>query len=136
MAKRKNPTMNGDELLTTFRRIVEETDDMPTKATLEMTFAAIVDTRRGVMKLNGKVDEVKNEVRCIRENDLPHMNNSIEEIDKRFKENPSLIWLFRYKTNKTVRFCIAILTAIIIIIYIISAVPAIQRIIAAILGLE
>jgi len=133
---KKNPTMNGDELLQTFRRIVEETDDMPTKATLEMTFAAIVDTRRGVGKLNGKIDEVKEEVHRIRENDLPHLASTINDVDRRFTENPSLLWLFRYRTSKTVKWFIGILSAVIIIIYIVSAVPAVQRIIATILGLE
>lgn len=133
---KKNPPMNGDELLQTVRRIVEETDDMPTKATLEMTFAAIVDTRRGVSNLNVKLGEVKEEVQRIRENDLPHLADTINDVDKRFTENPSLLWLFRYKTSKTVKWFLGILSATIIIIYIVSAVPAVQRIIATILGLE
>jgi len=135
MSKRK-AMENSDELLDTFRRIVEETDDMPTKATIEMVFAAVVDTRRGVSKMSDKMDTVCNDVRNIRENDLPHMTSQIEEVDKRFKENPSLLWLFRHRTSKTVKFCVGVGTTLIIIIYIISAVPAIQRIIAALIGLE
>lgn len=136
MASKKNNPVSDNEMLETFRHIVEGNADLPVEVTHKMTFAAIVDTRRGVMKLNGKIDEVKEEVHRIRENDLPHMNANINEIDKRFKENPSILWLFRYKTTKTVKCCIAILSMIIIIIYIVSAVPAVQRIIATLLGLE
>jgi len=136
MPKRQNMTSNDDELLNTFRRIVEEDDSLPIKVTLEMVFAALVDTRRGVSKSNNKIDLLCGELRIIRENELPHLADNIKEIDKRFKENPSILWLLRNKTSKTVKFFIGIMTTIIIIIYIISAVPAIQRIIATLLGLE
>ena len=134
MSKRK--AMSNNELLETFRRIVEGHTEMPQEATNEMMFAAIVDTRRGVSKMDAKMDTVCEDVRTIRENDLPHLTSQIEEVDKRFKENPSLLWLFRHRTSKTIKFFIGVVTTLIIIIYVISAVPAVQRIIAAIIGLE
>jgi len=134
--KRSRPTMNHDELLQTFRSILEKKIDLPQDATNELILAAIVDTRMGVSDVMDKMNTVCDEVKIIRENDIPHILSDIEAIDTRFKKNPSLLWLLRYQTSKTVKYLIGVITFIIIALYLIATVPAARELIAKLLGID
>lgn len=83
-----------------------EEGKLPEEVTPELTFAAIMDT-------NAQVREVGEVVQEIKTNDLPHIEAKVDTITQRVEENPSLVWLLRYKTSKTVRVLLAIALAIV-----------------------
>jgi hypothetical protein len=94
----------GDELLKSIRQMAKE-GKLPDEITPELTFAAIMDT-------NNKVYETAETVEKIKSNDLPHIEAKVDALASIQEENPSLVWLFRYKTTRTIRIALLLLAVL------------------------
>ncbi len=124
----------SDKLLESIRRMAKE-GKFDAEVTPELTFAAIMDTniqtRENAEKLEGldkKVDDIKT-------NDLPHIELRIAEVARIQNENPSLIWLLRFRTSKTVKILLTAAVCLIAAGVIVNSIPALQKIIFAVLGI-
>ena len=100
--------MNGDELLETFRKLRSQPGAISDVAADEMILAGIVDTRNAVARVADQVGCVDKKLTVLKENEIAHLALDIKEIKKEWKENPSLLYLLRYKTTKTVRILLII----------------------------
>lgn len=100
--------MNGDELLETFRKLRSQPGAISDVAADEMILAGIIDTRNAVGRVANQVDCVDKKLTTLKENEIAHLSLDIKEIKKEWKENPSLLYLLRYKTTKTVRILLII----------------------------
>ncbi len=100
--------MNGDELLETFRKLRSQPGAISDVAADEMILAGIIDTRNAVAKVADKVDCIDGKLTELKDNEIAHLATDIKEIKKEWKENPSLLYLLRYKTTKTVRILLII----------------------------
>lgn len=103
MSKKKRQVLNGDELLETFRKLLSKPEAISEEATNEMIFAGIFDTRNAVGRIDDKVDCIDSKLTELKENEIAHLILDVKDIKKELKENPSLLYLLRYKTTKTVR---------------------------------
>jgi hypothetical protein len=108
MSDKKRRTLNGDELLETFRKLRSQPGAISDVAADEMILAGIIDTRNAVGRVANQVDCVDKKLTTLKENEIAHLSLDIKEIKKEWKENPSLLYLLRYKTTKTVRILLII----------------------------
>ncbi|KKM64580.1 hypothetical protein LCGC14_1499950 [marine sediment metagenome] len=108
MSDKKRRTLNGDELLETFRKLRSQPGAISDVAADEMILAGIVDTRNAVARVADQVGCVDKKLTVLKENEIAHLALDIKEIKKEWKENPSLLYLLRYKTTKTVRILLII----------------------------
>ena len=108
MSDKKRRTLNGDELLETFRKLRSQPGAISDVAADEMILAGIVDTRNAVARVADQVGCVDKKLTILKENEIAHLALDIKEIKKEWKENPSLLYLLRYKTTKTVRILLII----------------------------
>lgn len=124
----------SDKLLDSIRRMAKE-GKLDAEVTPELTFTAIMDTNMLVRKQTEKLEQVEKKVDTIKNNDLPHIIRKVDQIKNTFNENPSLVWLLRYRTSKTVKVLFAIAFALVAIGLLVNSIPALQKIIFAILGI-
>lgn len=100
--------MNGDELLETFRKLRSQPGAISDHAADEMILAGIVDVRNAVAEVSGKVGKVSREVKKLKENDIAHLSADVKDLKKNWEENPSLLYLLRYKTTATIRLLLVV----------------------------
>ncbi len=124
----------SDKLLDSIRRMARE-GKLDAEVTPELTFAAIMDTNIHVRESSEKIDDLDKKVEDIKTNDLRHMEGKIDKLSTTFKENPSLLWLLRYRTSKTVKILTTIALALIAIGLLVNSIPVLQKIVFAILGI-
>jgi hypothetical protein len=124
----------SDQLLESIRRMARE-GKLPDEVTPELTFAAIMDTNIRSKRTNERLDEIDKTVKRITLNDLPHISHKIDDIKKTFDENPSLIWLMRYRTPKTLKTLIAGFLLLLAVAIVILTVPSIRFFVFSLLGL-
>jgi len=108
---------------------------LDTEVTPELTFAAIMDTNIKTRENAEKLTELDKKVEDIKANDLRHIEAKVDKINDTFYENPSLVWLLRYRTSKTVRILSTIALALVALGLLANSIPALQKIIFAILGI-
>ncbi len=96
--------MNGDELFDTFRKLhATDPEAISEHATSEMILAGIVDVRDAVAGVNSKVDDLTQEMTALKNNEISHLSTDVRELKKNWADNPSILFLLRYKTTKTIR---------------------------------
>ena len=105
------------------------------EVTPELTFAAIMDNNIRGREHAEKLEELDKKIEDIKNNDLRHIEAKVDKINDTFYENPSLVWLLRYRTSKTVRVLSTIALALVALGLLANSIPALQKIIFAILGI-
>jgi len=105
--------LNGDELLKTFRRLRSQPGAISENAADEMILAGIVDVRNAVADVNVKVSNLAVDMTTLRENEIAHLAADVKTLKKNWHDNPSLLYLLRYKTTTTIR-AMLLISAIVI----------------------
>ncbi len=124
----------SDKLLESIRRMARE-GKLDAEVTPELTFAAIMDNNIRAREHAEKLEELDKKVELIKANDLRHIDSKLDELNDLFYENPSLTWLLRYRTSRTVKVLSTIALALIVIGLLANSIPALQKIVFAILGI-
>jgi hypothetical protein len=119
LVSKKRRVLNGDELLETFRKLRSQPGAISEEAADEMILAGIIDVRNAVGKVSDKVDCIDGKITELKENEIAHLTLDVSEIKREWKENPSLIYLLRYKTTKTVR---ALLIISVVVVFVLMTV--------------
>ncbi len=102
--EKRRQKLNGDELFDTFRKLhATDPEAISEHATSEMILAGIVDVRDAVAGVNDKVDGLTQEMTALKNNEIAHLSTDVRELKKNWADNPSILFLLRYKTTKTIR---------------------------------
>lgn len=126
MIKRRKK-LNGDELFDTFRKLHSTNPEAISEhATSEMILAGIVDAREAIAGIDGKVDDLAEEMQTLRTNEIAHLSTDVQELKKNWTDNPSILYLLRYKTTKTIRALLVISVVLVFTLLTIWFSPAFQ----------
>lgn len=123
----------SDKLLESIRRMAKE-GKLDAEVTPELTFAAIMDTNIQTRDNSEKLEGLDKKIDDIKTNDLPHIQSRITEIARTQNENPSLLWLLRFRTSKTVKVLLMIALALIVIGFLVNSFPVLQKILFSVFG--
>ncbi len=126
MTKRRQK-LNGDELFDTIRRLHKDPEAISEHATSEMILAGIVDVREVVAGIDGKVDDLAEEMKTLKENEIAHLSADVNELKKNWDDNPSLLYLLRYKTTSTIKVLLVIAVVVVFALMTVWFNPAFQQ---------
>lgn len=113
MTKRRSSKLNGDELLETFRKLSSQPGAISDHATDAMILAGIVDVRDAVAGVSDDVGVLAGEMKELKDNEIAHLSADVTELKKNWADNPSLLYLLRYKTTATVKVLLVIAVIIV-----------------------
>ena len=116
---KRHKKLNGDELLETFRKLSSQPGAISDHATDAMILAGIVDVRDAIKGVSDDVGELAGEMHTLKTNEIAHLTADVKELKKNWDDNPSIIYLLRYKTTATVR---ALLVISVIVVFVLLSV--------------
>lgn len=146
---------NSEEILEAFMNVVtDEEAKVPQKVTNRALFVIVANTRRAIDQLDAKVDEsissvnghcfqLEGQIIDIKDNHLPHIQNCFETfrlqdfdpLKKRIEYHPSLVWLLKNQTSKTIKSLCIILVVLMVLSSIIWTIVPLRSLILHWLGL-
>jgi len=149
--------MNGydQSILDAFELLISDPEaEIPQKVTNRALLLVMANLRSSMDEMGINVQEgcdennrycarVEKAVLEISNNHIPHLNVKIDNfikdefapLRKRVEENPSLMWMLRYQTSKTMKLLLTIVVLLIIFTFIFWTVVPLRVMILALLGL-
>ena len=110
---KRHKKLNGDELLETFRKLSSQPGAISDHATDAMILAGIVDVRDAIKGVSDDVGELAGEMHTLKTNEIAHLTADVKELKKNWDDNPSIIYLLRYKTTSTIKVLLVIAVVVV-----------------------